>query len=965
MLTLSPDERWAVTVADTIRLWDLQTTNLTEIPLTLAPPVPGDVAARADVPSPIVGVRFVSAAARVEAVLETGEVWSWSVREPAKAAEVERLADVSSRLKQIAFRPGHDDLATCDERGAATLWRRQLGEAGWKEQPLAGGGVRSVSFDASGSRLATAGGLVQIWNVADEQAPLIATLLAAEHQEFVRASTSVSGRWVAAVDATNNVFLWDLNRAAPNASDIVVDSQPRRAEGRTGVVTDLTFDPQDRYLAIAADDRAIHAWPLDATATDAPRSDGVWVLAHPAIVRGMSTSGDGRWLFSTSDDGAVRVWEMPPYEAASAPVATWPGVAGRRGGIVASSPGTLLATVDGDGQARLWDTLVATDIQGQFLLPPGHVPDGNSARSTSGDRVALVVRGGERRQIVVWRTNDPRGWIPETGLELPAEFADLAFSLRWDDASETLAAVGSSPASDRKEIALWRLPSLKQSREVGQPFLATSQPRPVAFRLSEPFVDFQFGPSGLLLLGATGRLRAWKFDERDNRYVERDVPPHKPARAVRVTPAVDHLALVHTPSGKTSQERPSLLVSLWGSESAPNGAPQADSTQAEWTEQAFWELPAPPGDFDEESLAINSRWLVVRAGKERETTATQVRGWRIDVRPPREWHIDAVDARRFRLSSTGDRLLVEGRDEARVYVLDDTPRLLHSVRYAENQDAQMAWSGDGRWLARTHASGGVELWDLARVGVTNRVLLGATLPRTQLFFTRGDRWLVGFHPAGYVSQWPCVWDSLVETAQRAVGRNLTMEEWTNAFPEERDRFEATFGGWGLGRVAQTPRWPDDPARRALAARPPLEDGVIRIALESLPTLGDGGDAAEIVRDAVKQWSETGVVAFREVASHEHPHLVVRTERLDGPGGVPGHGQLGPPQEGLSLELRLDAEADWKTDLLRLVAVHELGHLLGLTHTATPGQLMSESVPDDVRAPQEEDISRLRQLWMSP
>jgi predicted Zn-dependent protease len=65
-----------------------------------------------------------------------------------------------------------------------------------------------------------------------------------------------------------------------------------------------------------------------------------------------------------------------------------------------------------------------------------------------------------------------------------------------------------------------------------------------------------------------------------------------------------------------------------------------------------------------------------------------------------------------------------------------------------------------------------------------------------------------------------------------------------------------------------------------------------------------------------------------------------------------------------LELRLDAEQTWTEDLLRLVAAHELGHLLGLGHTATPGQLMSDSVPDTVRTPQPEDIQRLRALWSS-
>jgi hypothetical protein len=138
--------------------------------------------------------------------------------------------------------------------------------------------------------------------------------------------------------------------------------------------------------------------------------------------------------------------------------------------------------------------------------------------------------------------------------------------------------------------------------------------------------------------------------------------------------------------------------------------------------------------------------------------------------------------------------------------------------------------------------------------------------------------------------------------------------------------------------------------------------ILRYHLESLPKLAEADRAAAIVREAWRAWEAVGPIRAVEVSATQRPHVVIRAERLDGPAGAPAHGQLGRPREGVTLELRFDAEQAWTEDLLRLVATHELGHLLGLEHTATPGQLMSDSVPDGVRTPQVEDIQRLRALW---
>lgn len=958
-VAISPDERWAVTVADAIRIWDLRAEDLARSARTLPLPGPGDGTApgselqdhRRSVPV-FAAIRFTPESSHLEATLAAGEVWRWNLSEPATPPGTQTLPNVVPPLGSVAFRPGTELFATCDNAGAVDLWT-----PGTDAEPplgvrLSSGGNRVVAFSGDGRYLVTAGGLTQVWEIDADLLDLRGTLLAAVHQEFLRVAVSRTGRWVAAADAAHNVFLWDWRQKATAMESVTVDAMPARAEGRGGAVTDLVFDPQERWLACGAEDRSAHVWDLPASATSTPTAS-TWALGHDGAVRGLTTSVDGRWLFSRADDGAIAAWSLPPRNATERPVALWRNVAGAHHRLVRSDLGNVLATVDGDGQARVWDLAAAADIGGQFLLPHGFEPLGEWIWSPKGERVATIVSNGSRTELFVWRTSGARGLVPEESLEIPAELlVEIPPQLRFGAGGESLAAIGAAAPGEPTDVALWRLPPLHEPRAGGSPFHDSATPRRPDFQLAERFQDLRIGARWLLLVTPSGKMRVWGHEETRNAYVELAVPSHSPALEVRLSPDARRLAVVHPPQNRAGDAAATFVVALWGP------PPGGDA----WSQLGYWELLAPPSSAPGPwscDVVISDRWLVVRCSDDTGKVET-LRGWRLDAAPPRSWSLPLAGIEDFRVSLDDSRLMVDREGESRVYALEETPQLLHTVNRGNSERGRPIWSADGRWLATENAAEAIVLRDLSQRSGTRRIRLSSAGEGTNLFFDRRGETLYALDRAGFAHFWPTSVDGLPLLARRAAGRNLAPAEWETAFADERPSYRETFPGLGPGQLV-APRSESDSPRAVVAARPE-EDGTIRFFLESLPTLPDGQDAGSLVREAWRAWTAVGPVAATEVDRTGRPHVVIRTERLDGPEGVPGHGQLGPPQEGLTLELRFDSEANWTADLLRLVSVHELGHVLGLTHTQTPGQLMSDTVPDSARAPQAEDIQRLKELW---
>lgn len=91
--------------------------------------------------------------------------------------------------------------------------------------------------------------------------------------------------------------------------------------------------------------------------------------------------------------------------------------------------------------------------------------------------------------------------------------------------------------------------------------------------------------------------------------------------------------------------------------------------------------------------------------------------------------------------------------------------------------------------------------------------------------------------------------------------------------------------------------------------------------------------------------------------------------FDGPNGVLAHGYFPPPNGNSAAgDIHFDIADAWKIGFggpgfsIYQVFAHELGHALGLDHTAVPNSLMNPFYTEAFSGPQADDIAGMRQLY---
>jgi len=147
-------------------------------------------------------------------------------------------------------------------------------------------------------------------------------------------------------------------------------------------------------------------------------------------------------------------------------------------------------------------------------------------------------------------------------------------------------------------------------------------------------------------------------------------------------------------------------------------------------------------------------------------------------------------------------------------------------------------------------------------------------------------------------------------------------------------------------------------------------------IESYPAGLDPAAVDAVFTEACRQWSLVTNMAFKRTHAQGLAHILVRVRSgpafgLDGKGNIVALGQLPPWDDYVNqLLITLDAEERWATGIgvnsvqLAPVLRHELGHVLGLTHSTLSGQLMSQGALT-VATPQADDRRRMQELYGPP
>ena len=132
-------------------------------------------------------------------------------------------------------------------------------------------------------------------------------------------------------------------------------------------------------------------------------------------------------------------------------------------------------------------------------------------------------------------------------------------------------------------------------------------------------------------------------------------------------------------------------------------------------------------------------------------------------------------------------------------------------------------------------------------------------------------------------------------------------------------------------------------------------------VEALPDLSDGGVPSDLLEKAWAKWQNVAGIRVGLVHTAKDANVIVKTSP-EGLSGPPMLAHVGPPRDGVQLELTFNAQVSWDTDKFESHVCHEIGHILGLTHTTTPGQLMYPIAHAGIKSPQSEDIQRIRAIW---
>nr|MBK7063829.1 hypothetical protein [Deltaproteobacteria bacterium] len=395
--------------------------------------------------SKIRDVRFSPDGVRLASTGDDGRVLVWDARTMAAPTA---LSGHQGHVNSLAW-AGSDTLVSGGDDGAVIAW--DLGSAQPRRTFAGGAAVYRVTVDPSGTLLAAAvvDPAVPVWNLrtGERVASLPGHHGSANDAEFIGArllTTDEAGvlrTWDAARGELDGVLPGDgvifgvrahdggMVLAGESASIRVASLAPsrslRRMIGHRARVRSALFDASGAVLYTASNDGTARAWDV---ATGAWRftvgaaepqpepplaPDATVPPPNPQGVRSVALSPDGRTLATSSEDGAVALWDA----STGASQGSLDGHQGRVREVIFSRDGASALTFGFDGNLRLWDLGARRE---RSRISTG-VPV-LAARLDESTRRAVVL--GESGAVTVWdaasgaRIDD--GSLPESRLvDLP------------------------------------------------------------------------------------------------------------------------------------------------------------------------------------------------------------------------------------------------------------------------------------------------------------------------------------------------------------------------------------------------------------------------------------------------------------------------------------------------------------------------------------------------------------------
>jgi eukaryotic-like serine/threonine-protein kinase len=236
-------------------------------------------------------------------------------------------------VRRLAFAPDSDYVASASEDNTIRVWYLPAGKA-----PITCAGhtdwVVHVGFSPDGKRLASAGydNTARVWNA---RTGALTTTFGKHRERVLCAAFAPDNNTVASAGDDKKIRLWNATTG----------EEQRVLEGHDDSVNGVAFSRDGKWLASASDDLTVKIWNLETGAE--VRS----LTGHHDYVRDVAFSPDGRFVASAGWDGIVHVWNA---ESGAVVLRLQ-----RPGGLrsVSYGPGGLLATAGENLAVRVWETL--------------------------------------------------------------------------------------------------------------------------------------------------------------------------------------------------------------------------------------------------------------------------------------------------------------------------------------------------------------------------------------------------------------------------------------------------------------------------------------------------------------------------------------------------------------------------------------------------------------------------------
>jgi WD40 repeat protein len=215
--------------------------------------------------------------------------------------ELRQLSGHVGEIMCVAFAPDGQRALSGGTDKTLRLWQLETGQ---ELRSLKGhsGVVRSLAFSADG-RQALSGSndlTMKLWNV--ENGEVLRTF--AGHETWVwSVAFSADGRLALSGSGTHNVYQGAPFDCLVRMWDVDSGELRLKLAGHTREITGVAFCSQGRYILSTGNEARL--WDANTGALMQR------FIGHQAMLASLATTADGRQFVTGSNDGTIRLWELP------------------------------------------------------------------------------------------------------------------------------------------------------------------------------------------------------------------------------------------------------------------------------------------------------------------------------------------------------------------------------------------------------------------------------------------------------------------------------------------------------------------------------------------------------------------------------------------------------------------------------------------------------------------------------